>query len=131
MFRCGPEAEPPTIDPGHFVSEYHSTERCDVPRTRPDWGTFSYVIDTPSDSTVEFQVQTSNDLATLGSAPSVFVTGTAPSGSFNVGDVLVANGLDNFDVYARVTAHLLPSSDMLVGPTLHTMGVEYTCFDGE
>lgn len=98
---------------------------------RPDWGTFSYLIDTPSDSSVRFEIQTSNDIATLDTAPSVFVTGTEPSGSFNVGDVLVANGYDNFQVYARVTAHLLPSTDMLVGPTLHKMGVEYTCFDGE
>jgi len=149
---CG---QPFTYYDGYFVRDYDAGV---CPQgTTPRWQLWSWSAITPTDSRVEFKVQTASTKAGLTSAPSDAVVFSLPPGpealngtpamahaagvplgtpdtqlgSALIDAALVKNGRARTSRYLRVTSRLVPSSDQQKAPTLSSWDLQMSCVDSE
>ncbi len=122
-----PPAVPSFPASGTYSRDYDATIRCSIPPDRPDWQSFTWTANTPSDSSIDFQIRTADTIAGLGSATPVAVTVPSATSPIDIGTTLVAAGQANFHPYLRVTAVLNASTDRTVTPTLTGFELQYTC----
>ena len=125
--------------------------------TTPRWQLWSWSAITPTDSRVEFKVQTASTKAGLTSAPSDAVVFSLPPGpealngtpamahaagvplgapdtqlgSALIDAALLKNGRARTSRYLRVTSRLVPSSDQQKAPTLSSWDLQMSCVDSE
>jgi hypothetical protein len=107
------------------------------------WGIFNWTGTTPADSAIEFYAAFA---ATAGSAdggvdevadlmPSFATAQSGPPdtevGAADLGQVALKASVPASDMYARIHAHLLPSSDGTQAPTLTSMNLQVDCLASE
>lgn len=113
--------------PGRYWRDYDSSLYCPDPEQRPDWGDFSWTATTPGNSSIRFAIRTSNTSAGLATASPVYVLVPPFATAVDVGDMLDAAGLGNYQSYLRITATLNASSDRTQTPTLVGFELQYRC----
>ncbi len=124
--------EVPTFPPsGSYWRNYDATVRCEIPPERPDWGALSWVSQTPSTTSIQFELRTAATNADLDSASPVTFTVPGTASPVDVGSALIAGGSENFLPYLRVTAVLQSSADMAQTPVLTSFQLQYVCEDQE
>jgi hypothetical protein len=136
---------------GWFVRDYDMSEDtdgyCGDDRV-PVWSLWSWSATTPADSRVEFYVQTATTAQGLTSAPRDVLLFTNPpgptalqgtaamarggspdtrAGSATVQDTLVANGRNPNSPHLRISARLVPTSDLLDAPVLNSWNLQTSC----
>lgn len=116
---------------GSYHEDYDASGHCTIPPERPDWGTLTWTADTPSTSTITFQIQTANSESELDSATPVSFTVPGSSSPQDIGALLVADGQFNYLPHLRVTSVLNASGDLLSTPTLTGFELQYTCAPAE
>lgn len=149
---CG---QPVTYYDGYFVRDYDGGT---CPHgTTLSWRLWSWSTITPSDSRVEFTVQTATSKAGLTTAPVdtvVFSNPPGPSalsgapakahavnvppgspdtqlGSALIDATLEKNGRSRYSRHLRVTSRLVPSSDQTKAPILASWDLQTSCVDSE
>lgn len=136
---------------GYFVRDYDASSVCPE-GTSVVWALWSWQATAPSDSFVDFKVQTAATLAGLGAAPSDALQFSDPpgpaalkgqsavakegppntlNGSAVVDATLQANGRPRSQPFLRVTSHLAPSSDKHSPPTLVAWNLQFDCVPSE
>ena len=140
---------------GSFVRDYDATL---CPKgTTAKWQLWSWTSVTPSDTRIEFYVQTASTKAGLATAPKDAIVFSAPPGPSSLvgtpaiahaanvpsgtpdtelGAALVDSTLSKFGrprhlPYLRVTTRLVPSTDKQKAPTLSSWDLQLTCVDSE
>jgi hypothetical protein len=111
--------------------------------TSPAWGIFNWSSSTPADSAIDFFAAFS---ATPGSVdggidrvadltPSFATAQSGPPdtqvGAFDLGQFALAASVPANDTYARIHAHLRPSSDGTQAPTLTSLSLQVDCLASE
>jgi hypothetical protein len=138
---------PPSYTPGTFTRDYDMTGVCGSDFL-PVWSLWSWSATTPGDSKIEFYVQAADTTAGLATAPSdalLFSTSTGPSalvgqpavakagtpntqtGSVVVYDTLKAKNRLLSANHVRITARLVPTTDLLQTPTLGSWNLQTSC----
>ncbi len=138
---------PPTYTDGWFTRDYDMTGVCADDEV-PVWSLWSWSATTPSDSKIEFFVQSADSAAGLAAAPLdtlIFTDPPGPSalsgtaavaragspnteaGSAIVHDTLEENGRNTRAPHLRVSAHLVPSTDHLSAPLLGSWNLQTSC----
>jgi len=114
---------------GFYENDYDSDIVCEIPPERPDWGNLSWVGSTPSDSTVEFEIFTGNTLEEMDSMIPVSITYPTDTTSqvYDIGDLLIANGHENYMPFLRVKAKLNASTDTYFTPIFDGWWTEFNC----
>jgi hypothetical protein len=149
--KAPPPAKPPTYSDGWFVRDYDMSNACPS-GTSVTWGLWSWTATTPSDSRIEFLVQTATSPAGLASAPTdalLFSDPPGPSalaslpavakvgvpdtqgGSVVVDTTLATKGRPRVDRFLRVSSHLIPSTDQYSAPTLNAWNLQADCTPSE
>jgi hypothetical protein len=131
-FSC---SSPPSYEEASFTRDY--VAECGEGQ-QPVWGTFSYHLSTPADTSIEFTAQTARtaaeldaaDVVMLGSSTSTVVRPAAPEAK-NVGTALAASDQAESFEHLRVTITLIQSTDGLVAPVLHDWQMDYRCVPRE
>lgn len=142
-----PTVTPPTYSEGWFTRDYDMSNGCDAAFV-PAWSLWSWEASTPSDSKIEFYVQTATTKAGLDTAPRdtlLFTDPPGPSslantaaiaragspdtqaGSATVQDALEAAGRPLNQPFLRISARLMPSSDKLTAPVLESWNLQTSC----
>lgn len=116
---------------GYYTRDYDASTVCEMPPQFPDWGSFEYTVDTPSDTQVRFEIRSAQTTAGLAAATPVYVTSPGGSNPVDVGGLLQAAGVPNGYPYLRVTATLQASTDQQQTPILEGFQLQYHCLDGE
>jgi hypothetical protein len=148
---CG---KPKTFEQGTFSRDYDATKKC-VGTQSPQWNLFSWAAVTPSDSRIEFAVQTAFTAAELDTAPVVPLVFSNPPGPVSLLDhAAIAHALNvpagNPDTqlgavdvthslvhggeitgypYMRLLITLVPSSDQKQAPTLDSWDLQMDCVE--
>ncbi|MEY2936868.1 MAG: hypothetical protein RL033_7617, partial [Pseudomonadota bacterium] len=138
---------PPTYTTANFNRDYDMTGTCDDDYV-PLWSLWSWSGTTPGNSKIEFYVQAADTKAGLATAPMdalVFSTSTGPTalvgqaavakigtpdtrtGSVIVHDTLKKYNRDLNANHVRITAKLVPSTDLLSAPTLNSWNLQTSC----
>jgi hypothetical protein len=138
---------PPSYAPGTFTRDYDMTGVCGDDFV-PVWSLWSWSATTPGDSKVEFYVQAADTTAGLDTAPKdalLFSSSTGPSslvgqpavaragtpntqtGSAVVYDTLKSKNRLVYANHLRVTARLVPTTDLLQTPTLGSWNLQTSC----
>jgi len=114
---------------GFYKNTYDSDYACEIPPERPDWGNLTWVGSTPSDSTVEFEIFTANTVEELDTQIpiSVIYPTDTTSQVYDIGDLLIANGVENYLPFLRVKAKLNASSDTYYTPIFEGWSTEFDC----
>ena len=137
---------------GFFVRDYDGSQ-CPL-GTTPSWKLWSWSALTPTDSHIDFSVQTASTMAGLPGAPldpilfsnppgPVALTGTNSSahkanvpvggqpdtelGSASVDATFQSFNRPRHNAYVRVTSHLVPSVDKYKAPTLASWDLQMDC----
>jgi hypothetical protein len=129
-WRCGaPPSGSGTYAEGSYTRVYDATGRCPSPRYVVDWSAFRWTTQTPSDSSIVFEIRTAATVAGLASAGVVEIAiPTAPqSGATDLGALLESSGQRSDLPFVQVTARLLPSMDGSVAPLLTGFEAEFYC----
>lgn len=142
---------PSTFSDGWFTRDYDMTGVCDDDEV-PVWSLWSWSATTPSDSKIEFYVQAAETAAGLATAPRdqlLFVDPPGPTalkdthaiaragspnteaGSTIVHDTLEQNGRDTRAPHLRISAHLVPSTDLLSAPLLGSWNLQTSCEEAQ
>ena len=143
-------APPPAYGSAWYERDYDGRNLCPSGYS-PVWGLFSWSATTPKDSHIDFSVQTAPTNAELGTAqstamsvvaratgatpaghgggiyPALSGTGDTQAGSVIVNTVLEETNQPTQDVWLRVQANLVASSDRLTPPTLSAWGLQVGC----
>lgn len=142
-----------TFSEGNFVRDYDTSAVCQ-PGFKVRWGHWSWTTTTPGDSKIEFFIRTAttaSGLATATEYPLRFTNPPGPSalsgsatvaranysgrdtqnGSLVVDDVLSALALARQNPFVRIRSHLVPTTDALDAPELHSWNLEFACEPGE
>jgi len=138
---------PPTYSTGTFTRDYDMTGVCGADFV-PQWSLWSWSATTPGDSKVEFYVQAADTTAGLATAPTdalLFSASTGPAalvgqaavaragspntqtGSVVVYDTLKAKNRQVSSNHVRITARLVPTTDLLQTPTLGSWNLQTSC----
>jgi hypothetical protein len=157
---CGGAGQPGRCDhntsytTGSFVRDYSSS--C-ASGTVPVWSLWSWNSTTPSDSHIDFTVQTATTSAGLASAPAdpllfssppgpTSLAGTSASahtanqpagtpdtqlGSADVDNTFVVNDRPRHNAYVRVTSNLVPSSNQTQSSRLVSWNLQMDCAPDE
>ncbi len=114
---------------GFYENSYAADYVCEMPPDRPDWGNLTWVGSTPSDSTVEFEVFSGNSLEELETQIPISIVYPTDTTSqvYDIGDLLVDNGIPNYMPYLRVKAKLSASSDTYFTPIFEGWWTEFNC----
>jgi hypothetical protein len=143
--------QPATFSEGWFVRDYDMSEEsdgyCGADKV-PVWSLWSWNASTPGNSKVEFYVQVATTAAGLATAPRdpllftnppgpTSLAGTAViarsgspdtrTGSATVQDALVAAGRNQNAPHLRVSAKLVPTTDLLQAPVLTSWNLQTSC----
>jgi hypothetical protein len=134
-----------------FVRDYDGVDACPV-GTAPTWGLWSWASTTPGDSRIDFEIAVANAASDLGSSSFMPLEFTDPPGpTDSVGEFIGAvdgtpdtqqggtvvdttlahNGRPRQSPFLRMRAHLIPSSDRLLAPTLESWNLEISCRPSE
>lgn len=154
--QAGVCATPNVYSDGYFVRDYDAS-MCPS-GTSPVWRLWSWSSLTPSDTHIDFAVQTASTKAGLAAAPEdrilfssppgpAALAGTSTSahavnvpaagspdtqlGSASIDYTLKTKGRPRSHKYLRVTSHLVPSADKLKAPTLSSWDLQVSCADSE
>lgn len=147
-----PPPPPPTYSDGYFVRDYSMKDVCPQ-GSSITWGLWSWTSATPSDSKIEFLVQTADTQAGLDAAPRQALRFSNPpgptalsgqsaiarkaptpnteNGSAVVDTTLKALGWSRVKPFVRVTSHLVPSTDKLSAPSLNSWNLQSSCTPSE
>jgi hypothetical protein len=138
---------PATYNDGWFVRDYDMTDVCPADTVHV-WSTWSWDATTPSDSKIEFYVQTATTAAGLAAAPRdpllftyppgpealaggpAVAEATSPDtqgGSAMVYEALAAQNRPLNAAHLRVSAHLVPSTDEIQAPVLTSWNLQTSC----
>ncbi len=114
---------------GSYWRVYDATESCEIPPTRPNWGPFTWVADTPPNTTIEFQFRTAGSEAGLATAMPVGfgVPDDGLTPPVNIGAFLGANGQPQNLPYLQMTTILSGSVDRTRTPALTETNLEWVC----
>lgn len=128
-----PPEVPMLPESGSYWRDYDANVTCTIPPQRPDWGTFRWTGQTPSDTTIRFEFRTADTAAGLAAAPPATVTlpPEPDAGSLDLGGLFDSTGRRNLRPHVRVTATLFASSDRSTSPILTGFELAYTCNDAE
>jgi hypothetical protein len=142
---------PSTFSEGWFVRDYDMSEGTDAycgDDQVPVWSLWSWNATTPGNSKIEFYVQAATTAAGLGSAPRDALLFTNPpgptalantaavarsgspdtrAGSATVQTTLLANGRNINTTHLRVSARLIPTTDLLQAPILTSWNLQTSC----
>jgi hypothetical protein len=143
--------QPATFSEGWFVRDYDMSEESDGycgDDKLPVWSLWSWNATTPGDSKVEFYVQAATTAGGLAAAPRdpllftnppgpTSLAGTAViarsgspdtrAGSATVQDALIAAGRNPNAPHLRVSAKLVPTTDLLQAPVLTSWNLQTSC----
>lgn len=131
-FEC---SAPGAFEAATFVREY--VAECPI-GYHPDWQLFRFHLTTQSDSSLEFEVQSSLTLETLdvakvvslGTSTETSVSPEAPE-FLDIGGKLAAADVSRHMSNLRISITFHPSSDHAYAPILHDWEQRYTCAPGE
>lgn len=99
----------------------------------PAWGTFTYRVDVPAGTYVEFLFQSSNTSTGFPSPPTAVLrvnppsSGTTVSGTADIAALLNAAGATTGQYFLQVSTVLHADSSLTRAPTLQSSNVEFTC----
>ena len=116
-----------------YRNVYDSTQRCITPPERPKWGDLVWEGETPSGTSIEFQIRTAGTVEAIQSAiPTVVVIPTdTTSNTINITDELIADGLPWGLPYIQITAVLSPANGPPTTPRLKGWTFEFVCEPAE
>lgn len=138
---------PATYNDGWFTRDYDMTGVC-ADGLAPLWSLWSWDATTPSDSRIEFFVQTAETAAGLATAPRdplIFTDPPGPTAFAGAPAVAEASSPDTQSGLAvvyeameaqsrvlhynhlRISAHLVPSSDLIQAPVLKSWNLQSSC----
>ncbi len=131
-FSC---SAPPSYEPASFSRDYSAD--CG-PGDHPRWQLFSYHLDTPGDSSIQFEARTaetsadldSAEVVSLGASTATVQSPANPEGK-DVGSALEAANLSANLGWLRISITLSPSSDGLATPVLEDWNLSYDCVPAE
>ena len=141
---------------GYFVRDYDATTKCKQ-GTTPKWNLWSWTTVTPSNTRIEFTVQTAATAAGLANAPKDTVVFSQPPGpaalvgspaiahasgvpagapDTQLGSALIDATLEKYGRtrdhrFLRITSHLVPSTDKQKSPLLVSWDLQMSCRDSE
>ncbi|MCB9627105.1 MAG: hypothetical protein H6725_07015 [Sandaracinaceae bacterium] len=119
-----PDCPPPAT--GTYTRVYDYSQYCGVDiESRPDWGDFTWDADVPEGSELYFEFRTAETAAGLATAQRVRLPVPPNTPVVNVGDMLIAAGLQNFLPFLSVTAHL--SGNGTVAPVVRSFSTQFEC----
>jgi hypothetical protein len=143
-----PDVEvPATYNDGWFTRDYDMTGVC-ADGLAPLWSLWSWDATTPSDSRIEFFVQTAETAAGLATAPRdplIFTDPPGPTAFAGAPAVAEATSPDTQSGLAvvyealeaqsrvlhynhlRISAHLVPSADLIQAPVLKSWNLQSSC----
>ncbi len=118
---------------GTFSRVYDAESRCEIPPTRPRWGSFTWDVETPPGTSIIFSFRTAADVPGIDAARAVDVVipDDAPTMPLDVGALLESNGLPADLPILHTQATLQGSIDRLRTPVFTEMQQDWTCLPGE
>lgn len=123
-----PPPPPAPFEPGTYSREF---EAICPPGTRVVWRLFSWYADEPSDSKINFTVQTADTLGALTAAPSAFLATAQGAATPTWGSADVKPAIDGIPSihkqWLRVNMGFVPSTDGLSAPTVYDWKQTYDC----
>jgi hypothetical protein len=119
-----PDCPPPAS--GTYSRTYDSSGYCGADlETRPDWGSFVWDADVPAGAGLQFEFRTAESESELNTATRVILEVPPNTSPVNVGDLLIAAGLENHLPFLRVSAVM--TSDGTAAPVVRSFTTEFDC----
>ena len=119
----------PMYGSGWYEATIDASTACTMPPEVPDWDTLAWTGSAPSDSSVEFLVQTANTLEDLDAATPISLVSPVGTNvqSYDLQDELQAAGVANYMPYLRIRAIIHGSSDEWETPVFEGYSMEFNC----
>ncbi|MFT5355207.1 MAG: hypothetical protein ACI9KE_002423 [Polyangiales bacterium] len=130
-WRCGPATDGGLLPSGSYTQDYDANERCAIPPDRPDWQSLSWTATIPAGTRIEFEIRTASDSLGLMTATPAIIDVPPATSPVDIGDLLVAAGLQNNNIHLRVTVILYASADLSTSPVVSGFEVQYMCVPSE